>query len=200
MTTNIQAHLKVDESEKWSHIFWDRGTDFRDFFDRLDLSCAIELGCAKGIHSKQAAALAHYLMVFDTSEEKLSECKTKLSGVRNVAFMKGDGSSFQPVANATVTSIFSYDAMVLLDTDTVRKYLNDASRVLARNGMALFHHSNNAADPESPFRTMPHGRQFMTRERFSEYAVAAGLKVIESKVRQWGGVANLDCLTLLQKP
>lgn len=190
---------KSTDADKWVHIFWDNGTDFRSQFDQLDLTCAVQLGCGVGAHAAKAAALAEYLMVFDVSAEKLARCKERLKNQKNVAYVSATARNFQPIGDAAVTAIYSYDEMVLYDAEAVGAYLRDAHRVLALNGLALLHHSNNNSDPESPFRTMLHGRQFMTQAKFTELALAANMKIVYSRTRQWGGVAELDCLTLLQK-
>ena len=37
-------------------------------------------------------------------------------------------------------------------------------------------------------------------DRFTGYALASGLEVVSSTIIDWGGVENIDALTLLEKP
>ena len=90
--------------------------------------------------------------------------------------------------------------MVHFDRQVILSYLADAHRVLIPGGRALFHHSNYSLNPDSPFSENPHARAYMSAQLFEEYANKSGLTVLEQKIIGWGGIENLDCITLLEKP
>lgn len=88
--------------------------------------------------------------------------------------------------------------MVHFSPDLVQSYLNDAKRVLAPGGLALLHHSNYDAPEGRPYGENPQARNHMTFELLRSYAAQAGLVIEASEIMDWGGVKNLDPLTLLR--
>lgn len=188
------------DAEQWTFLFWNADTPFRRLFDRLDLTEAVELACGHGRHAAQAAPLAGRLTLVDIFEQNLAACRQRLVGRGNVAFLRGNGQSFQPLADGSVTAIYCYDAMVHFSPAMVQAYLRDAARILKPRGMALFHHSNYAAPNEQHYGLNPHARNSMTLARFAGFAAEAGLAVVESLALPWGGVDDLDGLTLLRRP
>jgi SAM-dependent methyltransferase len=135
----------------------------------------------------------------DIHEENLTFCRRRFGDRPNLEIYKNNGFDFHPVADASLTSIFCYDAMVHFSPDLVASYLKDAARVLRPGGMALFHHSNYAAPLDLPYGLNPHARNHMTELLFREYALKAGLDVVETKAMEWGGEPGLDRLSLLRR-
>ena len=81
----------------------------------------------------------------------------------------------------------------------MRSYLRDAARVLAPGGRALFHHSNYPREPKTHYGQNPHARNQMTAALFQSHTKAAGLETLETVVIPWGDIADLDCLSLVEK-
>lgn len=189
-----------DDAESWTWMFWDQAHPFRPWFDQLDLTHVIELACGRGRHSELTAPLASRLTLIDIHPENLQACRERLSGFNNVSFICNDGCGFRPLDDGSVTSIFCYDAMVHFSADLVESYLADTARVMADGGKALFHHSNYTGDPTQHYGLNPCARNLMSLEQFAGLATAAGLEVVQSRTLDWGGIANLDGLTLLRKP
>lgn len=77
------------------------------------------------------------------------------------------------------------------------QYLKETKRILVKGGKALFHHSNNTENYRITYSTGKHGRNYMSRQLFAYLAHRAGLTIIEQYVIDWGGVENLDCITLV---
>lgn len=92
------------------------------------------------------------------------------------------------------------DAMVHFEYDAVLSYIQDAFRILKRDGRALFHHSNLDKYPGSDYKHNPHRRNFMSKNLFAHAAARAGFQVLEQITIDWAGFRNLGCLTLLEKP
>lgn len=187
-------------AERWTHLFWKDGTLFRRLFDEMDLSSALELSCGYGRHSEIVARMTRELTLVDMYDANLDHCRDRLRSHQSVQFIKGNGYSFEPVASESITAIYCYDSMVHFSPDLVESYLKDAARILRPGGMALFHHSNFPAPLDRHYGRNPHSRNHMTKELFASLATKAGLLIRESVVTSWGGVDNLDCVSLVQRP
>jgi ubiquinone/menaquinone biosynthesis C-methylase UbiE len=188
------------DAEKWTNvIFWNPDTIFRRLFGRLDLTSVIELACGRGRHAEKIAPACGSLVLIDIHQENIDFCKSRLGHHPNVSFAKNNGYQFTGVAAGSVTAIYCYDAMVHFNPDLVENYLNETARVLAKDGMALYHHSNYNAPQTVSYGANPHARNHMTLSLFSEYAENAGLSVQESHAIKWAQVDDLDRITLLKK-
>ena len=88
--------------------------------------------------------------------------------------------------------------MVHFPVEVIDSYLRDAMRVLQPGGRALFHHSNYGIRTEEHYGRNPHARNFMPTGLFRDLATRAGFMIEESRVIPWGGVPDLDCVTLLR--
>ena len=112
--------------------------------------------------------------------------------VNNAYNMKG-------LKSQAYTSLFTYDAMVHFEMLDIFNYLKETYRILQNGGRALFHHSNNTENYRITFSTGTYGRNYMSSELFAYLANRAGLKVIGQFLYDWGGIKNLDCVTLVEK-
>lgn len=184
-----------EEAENWLKVFWDEGRPALELFRRLDLTAVAELACGHGRHAEQIVDRAGLLVVVDVHASNVDFCRARLAQHENVDFVVNNGYDFQPLSADLLTAIFCYDAMVHFPGDVVESYLRDTSRVLRPGGLALYHHSNI----DAPYGVNPHSRNRMTREEFGRLSQAAGLEVVESRLLTWGGVPELDCLTLVRK-
>jgi len=184
-------------AERYLDVFWGEGTVFKRLFDRLDLQAVLELACGHGRHAERVAPLAGHLTLMDVHEENIAVCRTRLARFPDVKCHVNNGYDFRPVPDRSLTAIFCYDAMVHFSPDLVESYLHDTVRVLRPGGLALYHHSNYPAPLDRPYGENPHARNHMTQALFREYASAAGLRIVESQVIDWGYDPSLDCVTLL---
>lgn len=191
--------LYYDDAEKWTHLFWDENTEFRRQFNKLDLTNAVELACGHGRHSIRVASMAKKLTLVDIFEDNLNKCRQRCSSFSNVTYLLGNGIGFTPLESNSITGIYCYDAMVHFSMGIIVSYLEDTSRVLVNRGMALYHHSNYSGPELGHYGLNPHARNTQDFSKFESVALNAGLRVVESKVLNWGGVNNLDRLSLLQK-
>ena len=185
-------------AEKWTDIFWSSCSKFYNLFNKLDHGLVIDLAAGHGRHAERAAAFADELILVDIAEQNLEISRARLAGRSNVDFELGDGISFTGILENSVDGIYCYDSMVGFSPAVVRSYLFDTARVLKSGGRALYHHSNYAGERKERSNA-PHGRSYMTKEIFSSLAAEAGLNVLEQHVIDWGGVSELDCVTLLAK-
>jgi len=187
------------DAERWTFVFWEKGGIFRKMLDQMDLEITLELACGHGRHAERVASLTSRLILMDIHEENLAVCRERLKEHDHIEYVLNNGYDFQPVSDSSLSAIFCYDAMVHFSQDIVQSYLYDAARVLKPGGMALFHHSNYPGGNEVHYGQNPHARNRMTQELFMQMATNAGLMVVESVIIPWGGIPDLDCLTLLKR-
>ena len=166
----------------------------------LDLRETVELACGHGRHAERVAPLAGRLTLIDIHEENLEACRARLRQFDNVSYLRNEGFDYQPLPAGSTTAIYCYDAMVHFSADLVASYLADTARVLARSGMALYHHSNYDRNQGLHYGENPHARNSMSIPRFRALAEAAGLEVVRSVALDWGNEPDLDGLTLVRKP
>lgn len=188
-----------EAAERFTSLFWRQGSVFRRLFDRLDLGRVVELACGHGRHAAQIVDRCGHVALMDIFESNLARCRERFSGKSNVSLHLGNGYSFEPVADASTTAIYCYDAMVHFSPDIVESYLADSARILASGGMALLHHSNYEAPAERHYGQNPHARNVMTQSLFAGFCRRARLEIVESIVIPWGKTAGLDCVTLCRK-
>lgn len=190
------------EQDDWLHGFWDINNEkypFRRLFGALNLEITVELATGHGRHAAQIADTCPALILMDVVSENVAYCKGRFAGRENIVSVQNNGADFYPLPDASVTSVFSYDAMVHFEYDVVLSYVRDAARILKKGGRGLFHHSNYSEDPGGDHRTHPGGRNFMSQALFLHAARRSGLRIIESAIMDWDA-PQTDCLTLFEKP
>jgi ubiquinone/menaquinone biosynthesis C-methylase UbiE len=189
-----------DDAEKWSFIFWNDETPFRQLFNRLNLTAVLEISCGHGRHSERVARMTRGLTLLDVHDANLAYCRNRLASYPFIQYVRGDGYSLEPIEGSSMTAIFCYDSMVHFSPDIVENYLRESARVLKPGGMALFHHSNHPAPTDRHYGLNPHARNHMTKRLFAAYAQNAGLDVVDSLIISWGGLDGLDCISLVRRP
>jgi hypothetical protein len=75
-----------------------------------------------------------------------------------------------------------------------RKLLEVAGEVVV-----LDIHSNYTAGTMN-WLANPSSRNFMSKELFAHYAFKEGFQVVHQQVCGWGGIDDLDCITLVELP
>jgi SAM-dependent methyltransferase len=190
------------EDQKWLKVFWNPQTIFYPLFQKLNLESVLEIACGTGRHSAQVIDSIKELYLLDSSAEALKLAKERFSGHPRVSYIhnkSGYGIPAGIINDETLTAVFSYDAMVHFEKDSVHSYVIDSFRVLKPGGYALLHHSNYGKNPGGKFTDNPGWRNYMTQELFCTYAREAGFDVAHSEVFSFSA-ENSDCITLLKKP
>ena len=187
------------DAEKWTYLFWNPDTVFRNLFDRMDHRILLELACGWGRHTEQCTDICEEIIILDVVEENLNKTMSRLSAQSNVSPILGDGFTFSPIEDSALTAIFCYDAMVHFSPDIVESYLVDGNRILRENGMMVLHHSNYEATSDQHYGLNPHARNHMTFELFKSFCNKSGFRIVESVVIPWGDVPELDRVSLIQK-
>lgn len=190
----LKYHLDAEKGmdEQWATLIWPLIKD-------SDFSVTVDLAAGYGRNSVKLLPLAGQLILVDINQECVDFCQRRFQGHSNVRFIKNDGASLKALDDASVTFVYSFDAMVHFDSDIVRSYLREFQRILKPGGTCFCHHSNSMAQPGGGL-TPPHSRNFMSRELYAHYGLKAGLTVVQQTEIDWGGYKNHDCLSTLQKP
>lgn len=180
-------------------IFWKEESPFFEMFQKLDLSHVVELAVGHGRHVDHYLDRAEKITLVDVNEENINFCKDRFQSQPNIEYLVNSGSDLQEIEDSSVTSIFSYDAMVHFDLSDIARYLEEAYRILVPDGMVLFHHSNYSKAPGQWYSLNPGSRNFMSADIFKHLAITSGLKVIEQRIIDWSGQNDLDCISLCKK-
>jgi hypothetical protein len=118
---------------------------------------------------------------------------------KNSTFRKLLRSTTLPIDDASVTAVFSYDAMVHFEPITVASNLAEIGRELVPGGRSVLHHSKFSGNPTGIFTSSPSWRNYMTTDLFAHFASRAGLAVLNYQTFQWGTIPDLDCISLVEK-
>lgn len=193
-----------DRADQCLPYFWNQTSIFQIKFKHLNLEKVVELACGHGRHVPQYINNANQIILMDVNQENIDFCRDRFGENPKISYYKNSGSDFSQLSDSSVTSIFTYDAMVHFEVFDVYSYIKDAFRVLVPGGRILFHHSNNDAYPTRLWNENPHSRNFMSANLFSYFANRTGFKILSQDIMDWGSgedrELNIDCLTLCEKP
>jgi ubiquinone/menaquinone biosynthesis C-methylase UbiE len=180
---------------QWDDLVW-------PFLSRhpIDFTHVIDLAAGHGRNTVRLLEHAARVTVVDINQSNVDWCRTRFAHEPRVAYLQNDGVTLDGLANGSVSLVYSFDSMVHFHADVVRAYLPEFRRVLQPGAFAFCHHSNYTANPRGDFRASPHARNYLSRSLFAEFAREAGLEVVEQQIIDWGGVAELDCLSLVRTP
>ncbi|HTZ70342.1 MAG TPA: class I SAM-dependent methyltransferase [Acetobacteraceae bacterium] len=186
--------------EDKAHIMWAHQSRFRQCFDELDLEAVVEIACGQGRHTAFAAPLCGTVWATDTSVDAIAVCKERFKDVPNVNISLVAGDSALPmIEDASITAVFSYDAMVHFELLTIASYMAELSRILRPGGRALLHHSNYGDNPTGKFTANPGWRNFMTFDIMRYLASRNDMKVVKHISFGRKKVPDLDALTTFQR-
>ena len=196
---NYRYFSKV-EREQDTLVFWAPATPFRRLFETLDLTRTLEIACGHGRHAARVPDRYESLTLLDTSIDAISHAAHRFADNPKIhTVLSADGITL-PLADDSLTAVYCYDAMVHFEPMTVFGYLKEIHRVLAPGGRALLHHSAYGENPEGPFTSSPHWRNYMSPSLFRHFCSRAALGIVEQVVMDWGDVPQCDALSLIEKP
>ncbi|SDZ02686.1 class I SAM-dependent methyltransferase [Bacillus sp. 166amftsu] len=95
----------------------------------------IDIGCGGGIYTKELALMgASNVVGFDFSKKMLQAAIENCDSIQNISFIHGD-AHHMPFANETFDIVIS--RAVVHHLQDVPKFLQEASRILKKNGMLI---------------------------------------------------------------
>jgi len=181
-------------------MFWDPSSPFSRMFRRLECHSIIELAVGYGRHVPKYLDKAERVVLVDSLQGNIDVCQEIFGDNPKVEYYANNGVDLAEIEPNGFDSLFCYDAMVHFELLDVASYLAETFRVLAPGGRALFHHSCYSSQPTNIWTQNPHNRNYMSNDIFCHLADRAGLEVLDQRGIQWGGIQDLDGLTLLEKP
>jgi len=185
------AHAEPFMEPLWKQLL-------QPFLEGCDFTHTVDLAAGHGRNSIILSTLAERLTIIDIQPSNIEICRRRFGNRKNIEFFVNNGFDMRPVRDEDVTLVYCFDAMVHFDSDVVRSYLCDTRRVLLPGGRGFFHHSNYTGGDD--WRTNVEARNFMSKVWFAHYAQKEGLKVLNQRLIEWSGIADLDCLTLVERP
>lgn len=194
---NMDSYFQQAESTLTQ--FWGETSIFLKYFNSLDLTNVVELACGRGRHVTQYYDKAGSITLVDILDKNIEICKERFKNLENIKYYVNNGVDLSQIESNSQTAIFTYDSMVHFEMMDIFSYLKETQRILVKGGKGLFHHSNNTSDYKVNFESGVHGRNYMSKDIFAYLCNRAGLKVIAQETIDWGGVKELDCITLVEK-
>ena len=196
----MDHYFNEAENELALSIFWKEDSPFYQMFQQLNLNNVIELACGRGRHVQQYVEQASHITLVDILDKNIEFCKERFLYESKISYYCNDGYNLKTLEDNQYSSLFTYDAMVHFELLDIYSYLKDIWRVLMPGGYALFHHSNNTMDYKLSYeRAKENGRNYMSKDLFAYLAYRCGFEIVEQKVIDWGGIPQLDCISLIRK-
>ena len=117
------AAAENDMKRHWNYYIWPRIKDF-------DKSTVLELACGHGRNTAQLAPISGKIIATDINNECIEACKQRFSQAENIEFLVLDGVSLAPIADETISFVYSWDSMVHFEPEVVEQYVAEFARVL----------------------------------------------------------------------
>jgi SAM-dependent methyltransferase len=185
-----------DLERRWVQLIW-------PFVVGSDFEVCVDLAAGHGRNTVKLLQQPGCRRVYcvDINIENIEFCRARFADEPRVVCIHNDGVGIPQIPTATVSMFYCFDAMVHFDSDVVRSYLREISRVLdPRRGLSFIHHSNYGRNPGGDVHDNPHWRNFMTADLFKHYAAKEGLTTLKQVLVDWShDGSNSDCFSLLKK-
>lgn len=187
------------EMDNWLAAFWKEDSVFLKLFKQLNITRCAEIACGFGRHSSQIYNKCQELYLIDTSIDATNYARERFKSSPHVkVFLSYDGLSMPGIADESLTSVFSYDAMVHFEPLTITAYLSEIARTLVQGGRALLHHSNYSGNPTGKIEDVEGARNYMTQSLFAHLCSRNNLTVISQEILDWS-FKESDALSLIEK-
>lgn len=166
----------------------------------INYDSVIDFACGYGRNTDQLLNYTSNVSMVDVNPHNIEYCQRKYSGDERVRVVSCSGFDLKNIPNQSATLLYTFDSVVHFPPQIVKAYLPDFYRVVASGGYAFVHHSNyTAAGEGADFKDNPHWRNYMSDRMFAKLALSVGFEVVEQDICEWGGVPELDCISLLRK-
>jgi len=165
---------------------------------QIDYTNTVDLSCGHGRHSEKLGVLARDLVLIDVNPENIIFCRQKYPN-KPWRFIVNNGFDLHEISDTSVTFIYCLEAAVHFDLEIILSYVKEFRRVLTPGAFAFVHHSNVTKHPGADFRTIPHWRNFMSKDIFAHLCIHNGLQIVDQYIFDQGG-PEADCFSLARKP
>ena len=107
---------------------------------------ALDIGCGAGRLTRALAGRVKQVYGIDVSAEMIERAREHHASLDNVTWLHGDGTTLQPVADASIDAIVSHVVFQHIpDPQITYGYVREMGRVLRPGGWAAFQVSNDAS-------------------------------------------------------
>jgi SAM-dependent methyltransferase len=163
----------------------------------IDYTSTMELACGHGRNTERLANLSRKIVLVDVHPENILFCQNRFAN-KPWTFVINNGFDLREIPNASITFVYCFEAAVHFDIEIIVSYIKEFRRVMTPGAFGFVHHSNVTAYPGRDYRTIPHGRNFMSKEIFTHLCVHNGLEIVDQHVFNQGG-PEADCFSLFWK-
>jgi len=207
---NEIEQVVANAGDMWdNHPYYDKAEGAMDFqwetkifpmINGCKMDVSVDLAAGHGRNSVKLLDHCKQHYIVDIHQSNLDYCAERFSDLDNVEYILTNGYSLTGILDNSVDLLYSFDAVVHFDSDVIRRYLEEAHRILKPGGHFFCHHSNSTENPtEGDITNNTHFRNFMSAELYSHYAWKSSLKTVRQQVIGWGKIPEIDCMTLVQK-
>jgi SAM-dependent methyltransferase len=102
----------------------------------------LEIGPGFGRWSQFLANHCEKLILVDLSSKCIDACKKRFAGNPRINYYVNDGFSLEMIPDDSIDLVFSFDSLVHVEDDVIKKYISQLSKKLKQNGVGVIHHSN----------------------------------------------------------
>ena len=176
---------------QWEHV--------QSFLGRhpIDYATTMELSCGHGRNSERLAKLSANIVLVDVIPENILFCQNRFPD-KPWRFVINNGFDLREISSKSITFLYCFEAAVHFDLEIIVSYMKEFRRVMTLGAFGFVHHSNVTTHPGKDYRTIPHGRNFMSKEIFAHLCVHNGLEIVDQHVFDQGG-PEADCFSLFRK-
>lgn len=188
-----------DMDVQWRDLVW-------PMIQGADFSTTLDLAAGHGRNTARLLEQGGRVIAVDINQTNIDFMRRRFGDRPDVTLIRNLGTDLREVPGASVTFLYSFDAMVHFDSDVVRAYIREFRRVMRPGARGFCHYSNNYANPTGTYRDHPGWRNFMSRALFEHWLTREGFRVLESRyvkgVREVVPQDDGDCdaMTLFELP
>ncbi|SDO22001.1 class I SAM-dependent methyltransferase [Ensifer sp. YR511] len=182
-------------------LHWDQFIEPARQRHPINYDTTIDFACGYGRNTDFLLSFARHITMIDVNQHNLDYCRKKYADNVRVDVKECSGYDLRDIVDDYCSFFYTFDSMVHFPPRIIKAYLPEFFRILKSGGYALIHHSNfTGRGVDADFRASPHWRNYMSAKMFAEVAEGAGFAVVEQTIHAWGGVPELDCVSILKKP
>jgi ubiquinone/menaquinone biosynthesis C-methylase UbiE len=208
----IKNNLKAWSKYDWSRYGeeWSNSPEWKESLVECILkphipvgSEVLEIGPGAGRWTEHLVKRASHLILVDLAPSCIEICKKRFKNYSNVEYFINDGKDISFIHDNSIDCVWSWDVFVHIQSEDIKEYVRQFTRIVRPGGQALIHHSKSG-------RSKFGWRSDMTAVKMREYCKEYGLEVLEQfdswnngRMHIWPGLpANEgpDIVSVLLKP
>jgi ubiquinone/menaquinone biosynthesis C-methylase UbiE len=188
--------------KQWKSIIWPQ-------IQHFNFDVTLDFAAGHGRNSSNLAKLAKKLYVVDANPDAVQFLRQRFEAEAQaqcaVSVIQNNGVDLSDVPSGTVTTLYSFDAMVHFEKRLVEAYMPEFQRVMAPGALGFIHHSNFGRISEDPdFRNHPAWRANVDKNFFAQCCFRHKLLAVRQVTIDWSvgemPMQDLDCLSIICKP